>query len=294
MRPPCPAARIVGVCCTLALLLVSPAALAGASASDWYEAGMAHMETERFDRAAVAFDQAYELDPSTVLLWNAARAHDKAGQLEAARNRYERFLQSEDAPAKLQKWTTERLAELDATIKAESESQRAAEREKLAKEIRTQIVSELKAELDRRESPPTQGDPGARDWLATDAQLREVGGVEEPSTPVAGWVLLGVGIAATAAGAILLVDASALKDEVENPEREGEIIVGQTQREADDKADRAELEGTIGIWTVGAGAASLIAGAVLLATHEGGGEPERRVDISLTPTGAMFTASGRF
>jgi hypothetical protein len=72
-------------------------------AAEWYQLAMDAMKSGEWNQAALGFDAAYRLDPDSRLLYNAARAYDKGGNLEEARKRYKKFLTIKDVPRKLRK-----------------------------------------------------------------------------------------------------------------------------------------------------------------------------------------------
>ena len=124
-------------------------------ANDWYELAQAAMQREDFAEAALAFDAAHRLDPDPRLLFNAARAYQRAGRLTTARARYEQFLIFKDAPEDLRKRALEEMVavELELQRAADAETRDAEEallRERLATERRAREEAEAKAAMEAR------------------------------------------------------------------------------------------------------------------------------------------------
>jgi hypothetical protein len=74
-----------------------PASSAEPSAFSAFLEGQRAFESGDYLLAARAFESAYQLEPHPDVLWNAARAWDRAGEIARAANRYERYLR--EAPA---------------------------------------------------------------------------------------------------------------------------------------------------------------------------------------------------
>src|SRR5580658_7681957 len=67
-----------------------------AEAGARFEEGTKAFDAGDFRRAAAAFEAAYRLAPNTDVLWNAARAWQRAGEAARAATLYSRYLR--DAP----------------------------------------------------------------------------------------------------------------------------------------------------------------------------------------------------
>ncbi len=108
----------------VALLLTDPApALAAAptaedraKSAEWYELGMSAAKRKKWGQAAMAFDAAYETNPDPVLLYNAARAHHRHGDLAKARERYRRLESEGGLDAKVAKKVSKHLADVEAGL----------------------------------------------------------------------------------------------------------------------------------------------------------------------------------
>lgn len=57
-----------------------------------------HYDAKRYAEAAAYFEEAAKIEPSPELLWNAARAHDRAGQRNEAVAWYQQFLNQASEP----------------------------------------------------------------------------------------------------------------------------------------------------------------------------------------------------
>jgi tetratricopeptide (TPR) repeat protein len=94
------------------LALAAPAAAADAQreAKQHFKRGATEYNLGHFREAIAAFQQAYRLDPSPILLYNIASAHRKLGENEQALFFFRRYL-SEDPEtkdrAKVEQWITE-------------------------------------------------------------------------------------------------------------------------------------------------------------------------------------------
>lgn len=89
------------ICCVLALGLSLPSAgpahaqpsnTAVERAEAAYAEGVAAFKAEKFKAAIKLFEEAYLLDPSPILLYNIARAHEELGNAEDAYAWFDRYL----------------------------------------------------------------------------------------------------------------------------------------------------------------------------------------------------------
>ena len=102
------------------------------------EAGKSAYHSGDYGRAAEAFQRAYALRPSPSLLYNIARAHDAAGELERAEEYYARFIEAPgisqssraDAVARLK--TIRDIRRMQAEKEAPKEEVKAAKTEDVA------------------------------------------------------------------------------------------------------------------------------------------------------------------
>ena len=91
-------------------------------AAEWYQLAMEAMESGEWGQAALGFDAAHRLDPDPRLLYNAARAYEKGGNLENARKRYKEFLIFKDAPEELRQKAVDQLVAIELKLRAAEEA----------------------------------------------------------------------------------------------------------------------------------------------------------------------------
>lgn len=103
-----------------------------------YQIGQLQFEGKEFEAAAETFSRAFALDPNAVLAYNAARAYENNGDMERARDFYQRALGLDPKPDVEQRCN-------DALIRLERTSQRL--REQLVKETALEVTSSPQATL---------------------------------------------------------------------------------------------------------------------------------------------------
>jgi len=84
-----------------------------------YGHGMELYAAGRFQEAAAAFKEAYSVANDPALLWNIARALEKAGELEEARDTYKDFLGHEDVHGDLRLKANEGLLRVELELRNE-------------------------------------------------------------------------------------------------------------------------------------------------------------------------------
>ena len=166
---------------------LSPSALAQTSkkeadarARELYEQGDAAYAEARYEQALDAFREAYELSKRPGLLYNMGNAYERLGRPAEAADALEKYLPH---AKKSEKAVIEKRVE---NLRKRAEEEKAAEAERAA--------AEAQAEAERER---TQPDP------APAPVPRE----PERQSPTLGWVLVGVGGAAIATGAVFGVMA---------------------------------------------------------------------------------------
>ena len=97
-------------------LAAEPSAEDRETSAEWYELGMTAAKNKKWGQAAMAFDAAYETNPNTVLLYNAARAHHRDGALAEALERYRRLQADPGLDAKMAEKVTKHLADVEAGL----------------------------------------------------------------------------------------------------------------------------------------------------------------------------------
>jgi len=232
-------------------------------AKEHYARGMTAMERKAYAVAAAEFDNAFAIDESTVLAWNAARAHDLAGHMDDAIARYETFLVRSDAPPKLRQRAVLRLRALQALVR---------ERERKRVQAATDAsVAKLRRDLHPPAAPSEP--PNVLSEAATAPPMPLEHGV--------GIACLVLASASLIAGGVLLGDAERIAVELRDANRNSQGAVdGVNQREASRMLDQAQIERSAGIGTLAAAGALALAGTLLWVLTDGAAEPE---DTSPTP-----------
>lgn len=257
-----------------------PSRAATITAARHYIKGMEQLKVGQFTEAAASFEAAFDLDPSPPLLWNAARAHHKAGTLERALQSYERFMVMDGVKTERREKAVAYSKEIRQALEAEK-ARRAAEldRDRRAKELESmkrELSKEVLSEL-RRKAPP---------------EKKVIVVLSEPtdwSTP--GWTTLGVGVAASAASLTLLLLAQDAHSASAKPNVDVEgVVIGQTQTEAADLQEKANDFNTASLLLGVAGGFALSTGVILLLLGEDG------PSVTAIPTrgGVALSAGGTF
>jgi len=239
------------------------ATASGASAAAaHYERAMAHRKAKRFIDAGRAFDAARAAEHSVVLLYNAGRMYQQAGELELARKRFRQFLAEERSPGDRRQKVVKLLAEVEKAIAAKASEKAAAER-RLAL-----LQQQRRAEL--------------RAVVADAEQLR-----------TAGWATLVVGAAAGLTGVGFAVAYETAAAPLRNPDTDIDGRNTLTEKEALALAADAETFGTVGIVTGALGVALAVTGA-LLVVHAGETESEGRRRLQVTPSVSLGRQEAMF
>lgn len=151
-RPPLALAVFAASLLLPRLSPAQPTAEAAAAARAAFMRGVAEAQAERFASAAAAFEQSYNLNPTTVALYNLASATSRTGRLRQAIAAYERYLREGGAtlPASRVRLVEASLNHL---------------RGELATVVLRVVPPDAAVEVDGRSERPTEGrlqlDPGA-------------------------------------------------------------------------------------------------------------------------------------
>jgi tetratricopeptide (TPR) repeat protein len=192
-----------------------------------------------YDKALKDFKVSHRLSKKPELLYNIAKCHELLGQLEQAMVAYQRYL--------------DETGKQDATVQAR--------------------IQNLKVRIEQApaSAPVTSADPVGQDKAPA----------EPPSSPpasswktIAGWSLVGLGLAAVGAGIAMGVVSGSKSSEVEEAYREGTREWADLE-EVESSGEGLELGMIIG---VSVGAAAAVSGAVLLLLSRGGAE--QRVSVA--------------
>ncbi|MCB9729027.1 MAG: hypothetical protein H6744_07145 [Deltaproteobacteria bacterium] len=248
-----------------AMLLGTPPARAAscpgrpgrASAGRLSDAGLRAVEEGRHAEAARLFDDAYACDHHPTLLWNAARAYERAEQWALARARYATYQGLPGLAAARAAEARERLAAVDAALQR----------------LET-CGSETGHALGRLRLPPAQAPESAK----LPAEAVPAAPRARSGRRIAGGTLIGVGVATAAVGFAFLARARGAYDDLDATYGGG-IAANDAKRWAEyDAARSAAIDDSDGerrtMWVFfGAGAAMAIAGTVLVLTAPSPGEP---------------------
>jgi len=283
-----------------------PSAADRRKAKRFYAEGKEHMKAGRFGLASVAFENAFQLDPNPVLMWNIARAYEEDGKLERAKQRFHTLLTMEGAPQALVDRAKERITDIDTRLKKAEEAKR-LERERAEKE-------RLRLELERKEAARRLAAEEAARKAREEAFKAAQRDFEDRSQllSLSGWTAVGLGVVLAGAGVALHFVAESDRDNVRTPREtipEIGAITSVTQLEAKSIEQRADSMDTLGAVGAALGGAVLATGVTLLvldavaepptlgtvelqgaargATWGVGGAP-------LPGGGLTFTATGRF
>lgn len=115
-----PLSRLTFAACVVSVAIVAPSGPATAQndasvrAGQLYEAGISLMKAEEYLSAAKTFDKASGLAADPVLVWNAARAYDAAGESRLAIDRYKTFVLSRETEPEHRALALERIVSLEA------------------------------------------------------------------------------------------------------------------------------------------------------------------------------------
>lgn len=123
-RPCCSALALLVVLGLLGTTLPATVAVAAPSRQDLTAAeamatkGAAYFKSGVYGQAVDAFMQAFTLSGRPLMMYNAARAHEEAGQLAEARALFLRYVGLEGVPADARAEAQQRIANLEARMRA--------------------------------------------------------------------------------------------------------------------------------------------------------------------------------
>ena len=236
-------------------------------AAKHHDDGVAASRAGRHAAAAGHFDAAYELDPHPTLLWNAARAWERAGRSEEARIRYLRYSALDEVGEQLRE---EALLRHEDLRRMEGAGRVAGGA--LGVEARS---------------------------VAASLDLVEVRAEPSSSLPPAGWALVGAGSAAAVSGVVflmLMADDLAVGRRVSNNELAGDAHDVNT--EFFDHVDASmQRHRALGATFLAVGGVALGVGVVLvmLGSRPAEADPDAVTwGLAPLPGGGALSASGRF
>jgi len=243
----------------LSLALLWPAAVSAQAASEsdrdraleLFEQSVEHYRAGRFDVAAALLREAYDLHAEPTLLYNLARALDGSGDTAGAIDAYERFLEA--APDTPDRGAVER----------------------------TLVTLRQRLEL----AQDRDGGDGIDGDVTGPAPVDRPGNDGRSVSPLP-WIVLGVGVAAVATGAVVGLMAGSRHDDA---------VAAPIQRDAADLADQADslaLVANIAFIAGGVIAAAGLAWAIVDLTGSGDDEADDSARLLIGP--GTLTIAGRW
>ena len=209
-------------------------------------------KNEQYVESAETLLKAYDLRPVAKLLYNSARAHEKAGDDEQAMRFYQRYIDAENTDPELLRNAATKLAALrEARVRAELEQkQRVEEEKKKAEAERKRLEAERQRIIDEEKARKIEA--------ARQARLKKEQDKMNMILPISAYSLLGLGTAGLLSGAVFGV--LAMQDKAA---WDGSLDLA-TRQSARDSAQFKALGADI---SFAAGSVLVLAGSGLLALH---------------------------
>jgi tetratricopeptide (TPR) repeat protein len=228
----------------------------GSRARELFREGAERFKSGDFRGALERFEQAYQLDPNPILVYNMARAHESLGDIEDAMVAYQHYLEL-DPNASDRGAVEQRIA----TLRRDLEERRALEQRALESE-RQRRAAQSKAAPLPRSAPPR-------------------------SPSAVPWIIMGVGLGAVGAGVVLGSMAKARIDDAQANPNGGEA------QDAEDSGRSLGTAANIAFVVGGSIAAGgLIAGVVDVVKSNG--RPAQAVRAVVTLRAHGVAIAGRF
>jgi tetratricopeptide (TPR) repeat protein len=271
--------------------LAAPAARAAEPTREARAATLRDQATAAFDagkyaEAARLFLEAYESFPNGWLLYNAARAQHNAGELQAALDSYRLFIGSPESDAEYRERASQYIIEIEQVL----HPPQPPDVEKPAVTGPKTPITGPRVGGGTGTGQGSVGGAGQTQLTVTAKTASSAGRTKR----VAGWAMtvLGAGLGVTAA--LLHFDATKTRNDIRSDTGGGGVVDASvlTQREALDAAARADRREMWSAVTLGAGAAALVTGVVLIIR---GKEPRStQVGVTPLPGGAVAGLRGSF
>ena len=239
----------------------APDASADARARDLYEKGDRFYAEGRYEKSIEAFREAYNLSRRPLLLFNLANAYERLGRYD-------------EAVASLREYLPQ-AAEAD--------------RDAVTKRIDS---LELRAKEQAGQAKPATPPPAAQSTAAPARPATIEGDTTTPKTssPVAGYVLVGAGVAVLGAATVFAVLAGREKSDAED-----QCAAGVCPASAEETVDRGRTYSAVADVGFGVGALGLGAGLLTILLHDPA--PTRqaaKVKVKPSLHGAEVSLVGRF
>ncbi|MEZ4268977.1 MAG: hypothetical protein R3F39_21680 [Myxococcota bacterium] len=245
--------------------------------------GLVAVDEGRHAEAARLFDDAFACDHHPTLLWNAARAYEKAGELDVARARYATYRGLPGLEAARAAEAGEKVRTIDDIQRRQADAGRGTGRALGRLRVPAASVVRSPEALPVEAAPPLNVGRGQR---------------------TSGYVLLGAGVAVAAVGFVFMSRANHAYDDLNREFADG-IAEGDAVRWAQYEAGRKSAGKDADrdqrtMWAFfGAGAAVAVTGTVLVLTAPRGRTPSTRGDATVVgaapiPGGAVAFGRVRF
>ena len=242
-----------------------PAPAGSKSVAQLNEEGTAFYQQRDYRRAIERFIQAYAIDPDPNLLFNVARSYERLGEVDAAIEKYEQFLNTPGADASGRSRAQESLRALRENKNAPTAAAAAAANH--------------------------PGEPSAAAGKATSAPAEASAG---PSALP--WVVLGGGVVFTTVGVSLYLLGASDHNKVTDSRGYGnpDAVVPMTRAEAEDLVSSGDTKKLLGGIGLGLGGALLTTYVILLATGSSSGPEDVAFAVAPTTGGASMSLAGSF
>lgn len=265
--------------------------------------------------AASEYGIAYEHTRDASLLLKIATAHDKAGNCEAARTFYGRYVHEGNPDGELKALAEERMQACEAALQAQGAGTEASTHTTGAMSRTTDPASGSSAQPERRATAPTgesagaeaATDPEAIPGFISQDQDRPPSFADEPVSwqRNAAWLSVGVTVSLATAGAVLALSASSREEDIQNlidfryPDGQPAAYEGNTRARYEELIDEGKSLATyskIAFGAAGVAAATAAAFFVLdaRATAESRTSASARLAPMATPRGLGMTAAWSF
>ncbi len=207
-----------------------------------------------FVGAAEGYDRAFALIPIGPYALEAANLWERAGNLDVAEERYKTVVTKRDLNADQSRVAADSLAR----------------------------VAKAKIDRDRLAVVVTTG---PEDGTPIEPEKPKL--VEDPDSPIAGWVLIGTGLAAVGLGVTGFVIADGQRSEAASTNDEDRWKSLQSS---------AETWWNVGLVASGVGVAAVVTGIIVTATHDDAPDTRGSLHVGGTPLrgGGLLTAFGHF
>ena len=245
-----------------------PVANAANQAKTAFEAG-------RYEEAALAYQEAYRLEPVTTLLYNIAFLYDAhLNDRALALDYYRRYVNAPDADPASKIKAYERITLLDKQIRRE----RAAKSVKMLGDADKPAAAVVAPGVKKTPAGGDKTPPGIKAATKGSAAKASVS-TDDGMNPL-GLTLLGVGGAALITGGVFAALTAGTHGEFEDePTRAGKV----------DLADKGETQSLVADISIGVGAALAVTGLILVLTDD-----ESTVAPTASASGAGLSFGGRF